>query len=58
VGEVSESEGVAAQCFDIWGRPITVPVRVSASETTQGPAWQVEVQIKDWAEFASIEYDT
>jgi hypothetical protein len=50
------------RCFDIWGRPITVPAgrtlaRVSLVQTTSGPAWEVEVRIKDWAEFAIIEYD-
>jgi hypothetical protein len=44
-------------CFDIWGRPITVPVAVSPFQTERGSAWQVEVGIKDWAEFAVIEYD-
>ena len=44
-------------CFDIWGRPITVPVSVSALHTARGPASEVEIQIKDWAEFAVIEYD-
>lgn len=45
-------------CFDIWGRPITVPVRVSPLQTERGPAWEVEVRIKDWAEIAVIEYDS
>jgi hypothetical protein len=45
-------------CFDIWGRPITVPVIVSPVRTTGGPAWEVGVRIKDWAEFAIIEYDS
>jgi hypothetical protein len=44
-------------CFDIWGRPITVPVIVLPLMTTQGAAWYVEVRIKDWAEIAIIEYE-
>jgi hypothetical protein len=45
-------------CFDIWGRPITAPVKVSAVQTPRGPAWEVDVHIKDWAEFAIIDYES
>jgi hypothetical protein len=43
-------------CFDIRGRAITVPFSVSPLQTKLGPAWEVEVEIKDWAEIAVIEY--
>jgi hypothetical protein len=45
-------------CFDIWGRPISAPFSISAVQTPQGPAWEVELQIKDWAEFGIVEYDS
>jgi hypothetical protein len=45
-------------CFDVWGRPISVPVTISTTLTERGPGWQVKVPIKDWAEIAVIEYDS
>jgi hypothetical protein len=47
-------------CFDIWGHPISVPVIISQFPvpSTQGPAWEVEVKIEDWAQFAIIAYDS
>jgi hypothetical protein len=47
-------------CFDIRGRSISVPVKVTGPSPfgiKKELAWKVQVPIKDWEEFAVIHYD-